>query len=311
LTAFTRGPDRGFIYIEADPTQDLHDILRRIPGLIRTRGHPIIKFIPPDDRIRALRLPKVRELKFTVRQWVRVLKGMYKGDLGYIKELLPWGGVRLLMVPRLPPPDRSSNKKGKQPRSTAPPPLGLFDPLAIKKIHNVAPKERENFYFFNGDKFEDGLLVKDFGASAVSSTSVFISTEAHSLFLQSPHPSILESKQRNTFPNPAEWQLFPGELVQALSDEGKVIGLGHVRDVDSMYAEVELQSGTLLNLDWYNIEKCIGVGDFVEVVGGVYRGRTGFVDCVDGSDTSIIETLGKEVWFFSLENVSSIDSLRS
>jgi len=227
---------------------------------------------------------------------------MYKGDLGYIKELLPWGGVCLLMVPRLPPPDRSSKKKkkkGKQPHTTAPPPLGLFDPLAIKKIHNMAPKKMENMYFFNGNQFKDGLLVKDFGTSAVSSASVFISTEAHTFFLQSPHPSILESKQRNTFPNPTEWQLFPGELVQALSDEGEGIGLGHVRNVDSMYTEVELKSGILLNLDWYNIEKYIGVGDFVEVVGGVYHGRTGFVDCVDGSDISIIETLGKEVWFFS------------
>jgi len=163
-------------------------------------------------------------------------------------------------------------KKGKRPHSTAPPPLGLFGPLAIKKIHNMVPKKMENTYFFNGDQFEDGLLVKDFGASAVSSTSVFISTEAHTFFLQSPHPSILESKQRNTFPNPTEWQLFPGELVQALSDEGEGIGLGHVRNVDSMYAKVELKSGILLNLDWYNIEKYIGVGDFVEVVRGVYRG---------------------------------------
>jgi len=136
----------------------------------------------------------------------------------------------------------------------------------------MAPKKTENTYFFNGDQFEDRLLVKDFGASSMSSTSVFISTEAHTFFLQSPHPSILESKQRNTFPNPAEWQLFPGELVQALSDEGEEIGLGHIHNVDSMYAEVELKSGILLNLDWFNIEKYIGVGDFVEVVGGVHHG---------------------------------------
>ena len=60
-------------------------------------------------------------------------------------------------------------KKGKRPCSTAPPPLGLFDLLAIKKIHNMAPKKTKNTYFFNGDQFEDGLLVKDFGASAVLS----------------------------------------------------------------------------------------------------------------------------------------------
>jgi transcription antitermination factor NusG len=312
LAAFTRGSDRGYIYIEADFTEDLRNVLRRIPGLIRTQGNPCAKFIPPSDRIHTLRLPKDRELRFTVGQWVRVLKGKYKGDLGHIEKLLPWGGVRLLIVPRLPPPNRSSIKKGKRPRYTAPPPLSLFDPLFIKKTYNIVPKKKENTYFFNGDKFEHGLLVKDFGASAVSSTSVFISTEAHSLFLQSPHPLILACNRRNNFPNPAEWNLSPGELVHALSDDGKEIGLGHICKVDSRYAEVELKSGELLNLDWHNVGKYIRVGDFVEVVAGAHTGRKGFVDHVDGCDISIIETQGEEVCIvFSLENMLSIDSLCS
>jgi hypothetical protein len=154
--------------------------------------------------------------------------------------------------------------------------------------------------------------VKDFSASAMSSASVFISTEAHSLFLQSPHPLIVACNRRNNFPNPAEWNLFPGELVHALSDDGKRIGLGHICKVDSRYAEVELKSGELLNLDWYNIGKYIQVGDFVEVVAGAHSGRKGFVDHVDDRDISIIETLGEEVCIvFSLENLLSIDSLCS
>jgi len=64
-----------------------------------------------------------------------------------------------------------------------------------------------------------------------------------------------------------------------LSDEDKGIGLGHICNVDSMCAEVELNSGELLNLDWYNIEKHIGVGDLIEAVGGVHSSCMGFVDC--------------------------------
>ena len=78
-----------------------------------------------------------------------------------------------------------------------------------------------------------------------------------------------------------------------------------------MCTKVELksdaQSGALLNLEWYNVEKHIVVGDFVKVVGGVHSGQMGFVNCVDHSDISIIETLGKEVWYFSLEILLSID----
>ena len=99
LAAFTCGPDWGFIYIEANFTSDLHDILHRIPGLMRMEGNPITKFILPSERIQMLRLPKDQELKFTVGQWVQVLRGKYKGDLGYVDGLLSWGGARLLMVP--------------------------------------------------------------------------------------------------------------------------------------------------------------------------------------------------------------------
>ena len=322
LAAFTRGSDRGFIFIEGDFTSDLRNILRRTPGLMRKEGNPIIKFIPPSERIRTLRLPKDRELKFTVGEWVRVLKGKYKGDVGYVDELLSWGGVRLLMVPRLPrvqPPDRrgSSSKLGKRPRSTPPPPLTLFDPLEIKKTFGRVPKKKGNRYSFNGDKFEDGLLVKDFDASAVSSTSVFFSTEAHSLFLQSQHQSILAivGNPSKKFPSPAEWGFFIGELVNTFFDYPngtyRVTGQGYLRNVKSNHVEVELKSGELLDLAWCDVLKVIHVGDFVEVVGGVHKGRMGFVDRVDDPDISVVETLGEEVLYFYMEQLSSTDSSRS
>jgi transcription elongation factor SPT5 len=316
LAAFTLSTDRGCIYIEADLTKDLRDILRRTPGLMRAQGNPIYKFIPPSDRIRVLRLPKDKELQFEVGQWVRVLKGVYKGDVGYINGLLPWGGVRLLMVPRIRPPDLSTRKRGnlKRPRFT-PPPLTLFDPLVITKTFRVVLKKKGNIHMFNGDKFENGLLIKDFSASAVSSASVFISSEAHSLFLKSQHRTILESDHAVKIPNPAEWRFSTDELVVVLPDEKpfKRIGLGHIRNVDSKYVEVELVSGELGNfrVKWYNILKRFEVGDFVKVVGGMHSGRMGFVDHVDGPDISISETFGAEVLYFYTENLLRIDLLRS
>jgi len=44
------------------------------------------------------------------------------------------------------------------------------------------------------------------------------------------------------------------------------------------------------------------VGDFVKVVGGVNSGQMGFVNCVDGPDISIVETLDEKVMYFSMEN---------
>ena len=158
---------------------------------------------------------------------------------------------------------------------------------------------------FNGNKIKDGLLVKDFSASIVSSTSVFISTEAHSLFLQSEHPTIITSHHSEKFPDSAEWCFSTNELVEVLSDSEpfKEIGLGYIRNIDLKCIEVELKSGELAIFERYNIQKCIVVGDFVKVVGGIHSGRTGFVDCVSGPDISILETFSKEVLYFYLEIV--------
>ena len=249
--------------------------------------------------VQVLCLPKNQELQFEVGQWVRILRGMYKGDVGYINELLSWGGVHLLMVSHIWPPDFSTCKRGKWPHST-PPPLTLFDLLAITKTFRVVPKTKGNILMFKGDKFENGLLVKDFGASTVSSMSVFISTEAHSLFLQSQHPTILTNHCSEKFPDSTEWCFSTDEMVQVLSDSDpfEEIGLGYIHNVNLKGIEVEFRSGELAIFERYNILKCIGVGDFVKVVGGMHRGHVGFVDSVSGPDISISETLGEEVLYF-------------
>ena len=153
---------------------------------------------------------------------------------------------------------------------------------------------------FNGDKFKDGLLVKDFSASIVSSMSVFISTEAHSLFLQSQHPTILMNHCSEKFPDPAEWCFSTNEMVQVLSDSEpfEEIGLGYICNVNLKGIKVELKSGKLVIFERYKILKCIGVGDFVKVVGGMHRGHVGFVNCVSGPDISISETFSEEVLYF-------------
>jgi hypothetical protein len=120
--AFTCGPIPGGIFIEANLKPDILNTICHIPGIMKRGGKPIVKFIPIEDHIGLIRLPKDMELRFTVGQWVQVTKGIYKGDLGYVKGLKPWGGVQLLLVPRIKLPASSlQQKQGKQPRTTPPP----------------------------------------------------------------------------------------------------------------------------------------------------------------------------------------------
>ena len=52
----------------------------------------------------------------SVGDWVTVRRGLYKGDVGYIRSVENWGQVTLLLVPRLPPPPGvgSLSRKRKQ-----------------------------------------------------------------------------------------------------------------------------------------------------------------------------------------------------
>ena len=124
----------------------------------------------------------------------------------------------------------------------------------------VAPKKRGNTYFFNSDKFEHRLLLKDFSASAMSSASVFISTEVHSLFLQSQHPTILTSNHSEDFPNPVEWCFFTDELVHTLYESSDCNldaevqqqykgSLENIRNIELKHIEVELKSGELATFE--------------------------------------------------------------
>ena len=99
--AYTRTPLRGSIFVEGELKPDLIRFLRRAPGIKKRNGDPITKFLQLEERVATLTLPKERELRFVVGQWVRVKKGTYKGDIGYVKQLMHWGGVQLLLVPRL------------------------------------------------------------------------------------------------------------------------------------------------------------------------------------------------------------------
>lgn len=285
--AFTRGPIRECIFIEADLNSDLLNFMRCMPGIVKKSGNPIVKVVPLEDRIGTIRLPKDLELSFTVGQWVQVTRGTHKGDLGYVRDLKAWGGVQLLLVPRLRlPSSLSSKKKGKRPRAIPPPDQALFHPSVIEKHFHVSPTQKgTNTYFFNGFTYEHGLLVKELDVYSVSTSPVFISSNLHILFLSSNHPAILKAQ----FPPPLEWKFFLEELVYII--EGPHRGkLGHIKLILPAHFDVDLNTMEgLFRLPWHNVRKHFVIGDFIKVVGGIHEGITGFVHSIAEDGISIIQ----------------------
>jgi len=150
---------------------------------------------------------------FAVGKWALVSKGVYKGDLGYVSTIEPWGGVTLLLVPRLRPPP---SLKRKCPHMPSIPDPTLFQPGSIQKIYGITPsKQAHEMYRFNGFVFEHGLILKPFDLHSISSAFVLMSPTLAALFAESGHPSIPLSA---LIPRPPLEMVFSqGEKVAILS----------------------------------------------------------------------------------------------
>jgi len=83
-------------------TPTFQHLLSLIPGVISPNHGPIKFFIDVPDRVGVITLPKLVKARFEVGHWARILRGLYKDDIGLVTSIETWG-VSLLLVPHLPP----------------------------------------------------------------------------------------------------------------------------------------------------------------------------------------------------------------
>jgi hypothetical protein len=72
-------------------------------------------------------------------QWIRVRTGVYKGDIGFVKCVEPWG-AQVLVVPHLKTstPETATLLKRKQ--TAIRPEPRLFDPATFSSVFQCQPK---------------------------------------------------------------------------------------------------------------------------------------------------------------------------
>jgi len=83
-------------------TPTFQHLLSLIPGVISPNHGPIKFFIDIPDHIGIITLPKLIKARFEVGHWARVLRGLYKDDIGLVASIETWG-ISLLLVPCLLP----------------------------------------------------------------------------------------------------------------------------------------------------------------------------------------------------------------
>ena len=290
---------RGWVYLEADMNDRLQYLLRRTPGVILRDSGIIIDRIGITDRKSLLAMHSGEIPK--VGKWVEIRKGVYKGDVGYVSSIENWG-VEVLLVPHLPPLQSSHVIHSNKRKHTSPPPSpALFDPIAIKQMYKIDPTlTHTDYYTFKGNHFEHGLIRKSYNFSSIS-TIHHIPLTLFILFRDSEHPKLIASD--SGFPKPLEWEFAEGEEVYVLQRAAETWPSwkwGVITALELDYAKVDLSDNKgIVNVPWIDLVKDIQEGDYVEITGGPYRGRTGWLDGTDPGwpqfgERTVMETVGRD-----------------
>jgi len=242
-------------------------LLKLAPGIIYNDSGFISEYVDSSD---GLRLLNQHVSPLEVGKWVQVRRGIYKGDVGYVTSTES-ERVQLLLIPRLSQPQAKGNLSHSR---SAP---ALFDCETVQQLHNIKPlRIQENIYSFRGDTFEHGLILKSYHSDLISTTVSCMPFESFCHFLESRHPTLMAS--RSSFLKPSEWHFAEGDEVHydyvtyPTSHKSGVISA-----LRSDAVELSTDEG-IVCVSWLDIYKIIRQGDFVEVTGGVYLGRTGWVN---------------------------------
>ena len=267
-SAFTRGSVRGAIYVEGNLDADMISLLNLTPGIIRKRSGVVRQLIDPSDWVKLLTMrDPITVVK--VGQWVRVCKGVYKGDLGFVTRVEAWG-AEVLVVPRLKTPTPQGDTSLKRKRTAIKPEPRLFDLATFSSMFQREPSlQYDGSYASRGLVFDHGLLRLNLDLHSISSISAGIPSRILGLFKLSAHPALSGSN----FPRPEEWIFEEGERVIVSEKEATIAA------VESTHLEVDLATNEGIKaVSWHDVRKVFSPGNFVSVMSGPSRGTRGWVE---------------------------------
>jgi len=252
--------------------KDLSQLLTITPGVVRDRCGLVYQHIEREEGLKLLDMPVDSDMQIASGRWVKVRRGIYKGDVGHVIRTTQDSSVQVLLVPRL----RSPTAIGV--RTQTHPTPALFDYDTAKQVYGAEPvRINENVYSFQGNTFKHGLIIKEFPFNSISTTVSSMPLHLFNLFWESLHPKL--EARASTFPKPSEWCFAEGDEVNIVDrsysrpykPESGTISLLRTDSVD-----ITTKKG-IMNVPWLDIRKVIREGDYVEITGTMYQGQTGWV----------------------------------
>ena len=244
--------------------KQLAKLLTITPGVFHNDGGLVYQWIERSEGLELLTMSDSKPLG----QWVKVRRGIYKGDVGHVMSTRD-SSVQLLLVPRLPPP----KSIGVHTHTTAP---ALFDHETVKQVYGTEPvRVNENIYSFQGNTFEHGLVIKELSLDSVSKSVSSMPLHLFCLFGESLHPKIVACE--SMFPKPSEWFFAEGDEAFIWKDcYPPSYKSGTISALRTDSIDLTTMEG-IVKVPWSVVRKVVREGDYVEITGDTYQGQTGWV----------------------------------
>ena len=315
LSIFQRDNYTGRIYIEAPKQSVIEKFVNGVPDVYANQK----LLIPVQELPLLLKPTKSDEVRLDVGSYVRIKRGIYKGDLAVVDQISQNNLEALLkVVPRLDygkndevDPD-SNQRRVKRPTFASRPPPQLFNPTMALRLDQANLFKRDDRHFtYRKEDYVDGYLYKSFKIQYLDTKNIQPTVEELSRFGSKEGEVDLAAISQTMKKAQAAKAMFqPGDRVEVLTGEqrgSKGIVTRSSKDVIS----VKLSGFSEKSLEFpiASLRKIFELGDHVTVIAGEHQGDAGLVLVVQNGQVTFVSDQTRENLTISANNLSkSMDS---
>lgn len=286
---------KGMIYVEA--YKQTH-VKQAITGVSNLRyGQWKQQMVPIKEMTDVLRVVKETAI-LKPKSWVRLKRGIYKGDLAQVDYFEPsQNQVTLKIIPRIDyTKPRGVIRKAltdQEKKRKRKPAAKLFDQQAIRAIGGEVTTDGD-FLVFEGNRFSrKGFMYKTLALSAIIYDGVKPTLSELEKFDDKPEKLDIQLAPQKTTGSEVTHNFAPGDMVQVA--EGELLHLqGQVITIDGNNITIlprheDLKD--LLEFPAHELQKFFQVGDHVKVIEGRHEGDTGLIVRVEDNVVFMVSDL--------------------
>ncbi|KAM3160524.1 Transcription elongation factor SPT5 [Lachancea thermotolerans] len=315
MSIFQRDNYSGRIYIEAPKQSVIEKFTTGVPDI-----YPAQKLLIPVQELPLLLKPdKSDDVRLEEGSYVRIKRGIYKGDLAVVDQISENNlEVLLKIVPRLDygkndEIDADTNtRKQKRPTFAQRPPPQLFNPTMALRMDQANLYKRDDRHFtYRNDDYVDGYLFKSFRIQYLETKNIQPSVEELARFgSKEGNLDLTTISQTIKKAQAAKVTFQIGDRVEVLSGEQKG-SKGFVTRTSMDIIAVNLPQLGMKALEFpiSSLRKIFEAGDHVTVVGGDHQGDAGLVLAVKNGQVTFVSDQTRANLTISANNLSkSMDS---